>query len=52
MTNIGVIPAVVLYEGINTTGTLVERGVVFTLTPAQIRIAEGISEFFNIRFGC
>ena len=35
-TNIGVIPAVVLYEGINTTGTLVERGVVFTLTPAQI----------------
>lgn len=35
-TNIGVIPAVVLYEGINTTGTLVERGVEFTLTPTQI----------------
>lgn len=35
-TNIGVVPAVVLYEGINTTGTPIERGVVFTLTPSQI----------------
>lgn len=35
-TDIGAIPAIVLYEGINTTGTLAERGVVLTLTPSQI----------------
>lgn len=34
--DISTTPATVLYEGINTTGTLAERGVVFTLTPAQI----------------
>ena len=35
-TDMGQEPPVVLYEGINTTGTLTERGVTFTLTPAMI----------------
>ncbi|MES9681802.1 hypothetical protein ABWK22_02555 [Gottfriedia acidiceleris] len=34
--DISTIPSTVIYEGINTTGTLQERGVTITLTPDQI----------------
>lgn len=35
-TNVGIVPPTVIYEGINTTGTLEERGVTITITPDQI----------------